>query len=92
MEWHRGTPQIPHNLDADDDGVACEELADGGGAPLGGADDAQYSTEDREVTVIVETIPDKRVLVDTGGSGLITIGMLVTLGLMGFGVHLLRRT
>ena len=56
LEWD---PTDPHKLDADDDGVACEEVADDGGAPLGDADDAQYRTEDKEVTVIVETIPDK---------------------------------
>jgi hypothetical protein len=63
LEWD---PTDPHNLDADDDGVACEEVADDGGAPLRGADDAQYRTEDKEVTVIVESIPDKNILVDAG--------------------------
>jgi hypothetical protein len=85
-------PTDPHNLDADDDGVACEELANGGGASLGGADDAQYRTEGKEVTVIIETIPDQKKLVDTGGPGLSMIGVFVALGLMSFGVYLLRRT
>jgi hypothetical protein len=50
------------------------------------------------VTVIVETILDKKVLVDTevlvdtGGAGLVTIGVFVALGFVGFGVYLLRRT
>ena len=44
------------------------------------------------MTVIVETIPDKKVLVDTGGPGLPMIGgALLALGLVGFGVVLLCR-
>ena len=87
-------PADPNNLDADDDGVACEELANGdGGASLGGADDAQYRTDGKKVTVIVETIPHKKILVDTGGASLPTIGgILVALGLVSLGIVLLRRT
>jgi hypothetical protein len=45
------------------------------------------------VTVIVGTIPDKEILVDTGGPGLPMIGgALIALGLVGLGVGLLRRT
>ena len=80
-------PTDPNNLDADDDGVACEELADANNAA-----EAQYDADGKEVTVIIKTIPDKKVLVDTGGPGLVTVGVFVALGLMGFGVHLLRRT
>jgi hypothetical protein len=72
--------------------MACEELANGGGTSLAGAIDAQYNTDDMEVTVIIDTIPNRKKLADTGGSGLITIGVFVTLGLIGFGVYSLRRT
>jgi hypothetical protein len=44
------------------------------------------------VLVIIDTIPNKRKLVDTGGPSLIAIGVFVALGLTGFGVYLLRRT
>src|SRR5215208_950144 len=37
-------PTDPHNLDADDDGVACEELSG-----TGGADDHQYNAGGKEV-------------------------------------------
>ncbi len=92
-------PTDPNNLDADNDGVACEELRNGE-TPSNEVDDAQYRTEGKEVTVIVDsipdkvikgTIPDKKVLVDTGGPGLVTTGVFVALGLVGFGVYLLRR-
>ncbi len=56
-----------------------------------GPDDAQYGN--REETIIVGTIPDKRILVDTGGPGLPMIGgMILAVGLVGLGVVLLRRT
>ena len=81
-----------HRLDADGDGQACEDFDYAGGSVDDGPDDHQYNTAGKEVTVIVETIPDKRVLVDTGGPGLVTIGVFVALGFMGLGVYLLRRT
>jgi micrococcal nuclease len=85
-------PTDPNNLDADDDGQSCEDFDYAGGSVDDGPDDHQYNTDGKEVTVIVETIPDKKVLVDTGGPGLVTIGALVAFGLVGFGVYLLRRT
>jgi hypothetical protein len=85
-------PTDPNNLGADNDGQACEDFDYGGGSSDDGSDGHQYNADDKEVTVIVETIPDKKVLVDNGGPGLITIGVFVALGLMGFGVYLLRRT
>ena len=57
-----------------------------------GPDDHQYNAGGKEVTVIIDTIPDKKVLVDTGGLGLVTVGMFVALGFVGLGVYLLRRT
>ena len=80
-------PADPNNLDADDDGVACEELSG-----TGGADDHQYNAGGKEVTVIVKTIPNKKVLVDTGGPSLPMIGgVFLALGLVGLGILLLRR-
>jgi hypothetical protein len=59
----------------------------------GGADDHQYNAGGKAVTVIVKTIPDKKVLVDTGGPSLPMIGgVFLALGLMGLGTLLLRRT
>ncbi len=58
-----------------------------------GADDAQYGAAGKEVTVIIGTIPDKRILVDTGGPSLPMIGgVVLAVGLVGLGVVLLRRT
>jgi hypothetical protein len=51
-------------------------------------DDHQYGVGDKKVTVIVETIPDKKILVDTGGP---PVGALfLGLGLVGLGVLVLR--
>jgi hypothetical protein len=77
-------------------GIECGGTGgDGGnGADSGGneADNAQYRAEDKEITVLVETIPDKKILVDTGGPSLVMIGMLVlALGFVGLGILLLRR-
>ena len=42
--------------------------------------------------MIVKTIPDKKILVDTGGPSLAMIGLLVlALGFVGLGIFLLRR-
>ena len=43
--------------------------------------------------MIVETIPDKKILVDTGGPSLAMIGgVLFAPGLVGLGIDLFRRT
>ena len=66
--------------------------ADGNAGTPSDADDAQYGAEDKEAAVIVETIPDKKTLVDTGGPNLATIGvLLVSVGLVGLGILVLRR-
>ena len=78
----------------DSGGNGGNGTASGGndGGNDGGPDDAQYG-EDREVTVIVETIPDKKILVDTGGPTLPMIGgLFLAIGLVGLGIFLLRRT
>jgi hypothetical protein len=55
--------------------------------------DHQYMADGKEVTVIVETIPDKGKLVDTGGPSLAVIGgVILAIGLVGLGIFLLRRT
>jgi hypothetical protein len=57
------------------------------------AAETQYKADGKEVTVIVETIPDKGKLVDTGGSSLAVIGgVILAIGLVGLGIFLLRRT
>ena len=53
-------PTDPHRLDADSDRQACEDFGYVGGSPDDGPDDHQYNTDGKEVTVIVETIPDKK--------------------------------
>jgi hypothetical protein len=72
-------------------GISCQ----GTGTPADQqpADDnaaaAQYGAQDKEITVLVETIPDKKVLVDTGGP---PVGMLLlALGFVGLGFLVLRR-
>ena len=52
------------------------------------AADAQYADD-----VIKGTIPDKKILIDTGGPGLPMIGgVILAIGLVGLGTFLLRRT
>ncbi len=67
--------------------------ANTGGNNTGNAAETQYATEGKEVTVIVETIPDKTILVKTGGPILPIIGgVILAIGLVGLGIFLLRRT
>jgi hypothetical protein len=80
-------------------GIACGDSGGNGGNGTasggtdGGPDDAQYNADGKEVTVIVETIPEKKILVDTGGPTLPMIGgVILAVGLVGFGIFLLRRT
>lgn len=63
-------PSDPNGLDADNDGIACEPFEDdaGGGGGDGGPTDDQYGAGGgKEVAVIVETIPEQEILVNTGG-------------------------
>src|SRR5215218_5407096 len=75
-------------------GISCQGTgtpADEQPADANAATD-QYRTEGKEITVLVETIPHKKVLVDTGGPSLAMIGLLVlALGFVGLGILLLRR-
>jgi hypothetical protein len=78
----------PNNLDADNDGQACEDF-DYSGSGARGAADNQYRRDE----VIVETIP-KRKLADTSGPPLILLAgaaLLLSTGLV-LGRSVIRRT
>jgi hypothetical protein len=65
----------------------------GTGVDNANAAETQYNADGKEVTVIVETIPDKKILIDTGGPSLPIIGgAILAAGLVGLGIFLLRRT
>src|SRR5215207_4421067 len=78
-------PSDPSNLDADDDGIACEELAGGSEAQQGGGNaDKQYGKV-INVTVVKGKLPA------TGGpSPLLVLGPLA-IALVGAGVLVARR-
>jgi hypothetical protein len=64
-----------------------------GGDSNSNAAEAQYTADGKEVTVIIDSIPDKKVLVDTGGPTLPMVGgVILAVGLVGLGIFLLRRT
>jgi hypothetical protein len=69
----------PNNLDADNDGQACE-VFDYGASGARGAADPQYGRAE----VIVKTIPGKGTLADTGGPPLILLAgaALLSTGLL----------
>ncbi len=74
-------------------GIVCGDSGGTGGDNNANAADAQYAADGKEVTVIMDTIPDKKVLVDTGGPGLAMVGgVILAIGLVGLGIFLLRRT
>jgi hypothetical protein len=74
-------------------GIVCGDSGGTGGDNNGNAAETQYNADGKEVTVIVDTIPDKKILVDTGGPTLPMIGgLILALGLVGLGTLLLRRT
>jgi hypothetical protein len=86
-------PSDPSNLDADNDGEACEEFDygdDGGEASDNnrGAADHQYGNDE----VIVESIPKEKKLANTGGSPLILPAgaLLLSAGLL-VGRSVIRR-
>jgi hypothetical protein len=69
-------PSDPNNLDADNDGEACEDFDySSSGTGGSGAADHQYGNDD----VIKGTIPDRR-LSNTGGSPLILPAGALLLG------------
>jgi hypothetical protein len=78
-------------------GIACQgtgagqQTADETAGTTPNAHEDQYGAEANKGDVIVETIPDK-VLVGTGGSGFAMIGvLLLSAGLVGLGILVLRR-
>jgi hypothetical protein len=79
-------------------GISCQgtganqQPADDNAGATQGADDDQYGAAEAEKgNVIVKTIPDK-ILVDTGGPSLAMIGvLLLSVGLVGLGILVLRR-
>lgn len=74
-------------------GIVCGDSGGTGGDNNANAAETQYNADGKEVTVIIETIPDKKILVDTGGPTLPMIGgLILALGLVGLGIFLLRRT
>jgi hypothetical protein len=89
----RRDPSDPHGLDADDDGIACEDFgfstdqnaAEGQYGDQGGAQ-KQYDREDEvvKVTILRKDLPP------TGGPS--PLGALWLLVLVGSGIVLLRRT
>src|SRR5215216_3387905 len=78
----------PNNLDADNDGQACEDF-DYGGRGARGAPDNQYG----KAELIDKTIPDKGTLADTSGPPLILLAgaALLSTGLL-LGRSVIRRT
>jgi hypothetical protein len=78
-------------------GISCQgtganqQPTDDNAGATPGADDDQYGAEAKKGTVIVKTIPDK-ILVDTGGPSVPIIGvLLLSVGLVGLGILVLRR-
>ena len=70
-----------------DDGTGRDNNANAAQTQYNAAD-AQYADD-----VIKDTIPDKKILIDTGGPGLPMIGgVILALGLVSLGIFLLRRT
>jgi len=65
----------PNGLDADNDGEACEEFDYAGEGD--GPDDVQYGAENEKAAVIVDTIPEQKILVNTGGPPLVLFGVLL---------------
>jgi hypothetical protein len=87
-EYEKNPQNDPNNLDADNDGQACEDF-DYSGSGARGAADNQYRRDE----VIVETIP-KRKLADTSGPPLILLAgaaLLLSTGLV-LGRSVIRRT
>ena len=88
-------PSDPNGLDADNDGIACEELSGVDDSTISpdtadddqyGTDDVQYGTDD----VQDETVPPDTVLPETGGPvsvlALGSLALLVCSGIMAFGI------
>ncbi len=91
-------PSDPNNLDADDDGIPCEDDTTDNGSyvppaddddssrPADGPDDAQYGPDD----VIDETVPNTTVLPETGGVSATIVVLPLALLLVGGGLLAFR--
>ena len=76
-------------------GIVCGGSGGNGGDNNANAAQTQYNAADAQYAddVIKGTIPDKKILIDTGGPGLPMIGgVILAIGLVGLGIFLLRRT
>jgi len=62
-EYDKDPQNDPNNLDADNDGQACDDFDYGASGAGGGAADHQYGRAE----LIDKTIPDKGTLADTSG-------------------------
>ena len=73
----------------DNTGTGGENNANPAQTQYNAADDQYVADEE----VIKDTIPDKKILIDTGGPSLPMVGgAILAIGLVGLGVYLLRRT
>ncbi len=82
-----GTPGTDTNQQPTDDNIGGDNNANAA-QDQSNAADAQYADD-----VIKGAIPDKKILVDTGGPILPIIGgVILAMGLVGLGIFLLRRT
>ena len=79
-------------------GITCaggDTRANGGTGDDGNAAQDQYNAADNQYAddVIKGTIPDKKILIDTGGPDLPMVGgVILAVGLVSLGIFLLRRT
>jgi hypothetical protein len=89
-EYDKDPQNDPNNLDADNDGQACDDF-DYSGSGARGAADNQY--RDGRAEIIDKTIPDKGALAETGGAPLILLAgaALLSTGLV-LGRSVIRRT
>jgi hypothetical protein len=87
-EYEKNPQNDPNNLDADNDGQACEDF-DYSGSGARGAPDNQYG----KAELIDKTIPDKGTLADTSGPPLILLAgaALLSTGFL-LGRSVIRRT
>jgi hypothetical protein len=71
-------PGDPNNLDADNDGIACEELARDTTTSLGTPSPGNEKVVEIPKEKIID-IPKQKILVDTGGPPLLLVGVVVAL-------------
>src|SRR5215207_2168976 len=96
-EYEKDPQNDPNNLDADDDGQACDDFdySGGQGGRGGGANDQYRGAADHQYNqakVIRDTIPNNGTLANTGGAPLILLAgaALLSTGLL-LGRSVIRR-